>query len=107
MGGGEQSKINRVSGHVDSRLAVALESEGYEELFNLFSALSPSQIDHEIRSLSFADPTNNFLKKFLTHIASKLETKTDYELANAYLSIFLNIHEQVILEPNSSHEQAQ
>jgi len=100
----KQEVISTIS-HADA-LCMALDNDGHQEMFDLFERYSPSQIDRELRSLTLDENDQELgktrLLKFLTKISEKLATKTDYELCNAYLSIFLNIHEDWILEENST-----
>lgn len=101
----KQEVITTIS-HADA-LCIALEADGHQDMFDLFERYSPSQIDRELRSLTLDENDQelgkNRLLKFLNKISEKLATKTDYELCNAYLSVFLNIgREFKILTVNTS-----
>lgn len=53
--------------------------------------MGPSAIDSEIRSLPTLE-TSNLLAQFLTAMCHSLETRRNYEVAQAYLGLFLKIH---------------
>ena len=126
------ASLSGVSAVGETRLGRVLMNQDEKDeksLFDFFEKLTPSQIDSELRSLIVYDDikenegdddddnnsatknlitTKNItlLTNFLTFIKQKLISKTDYELANSYLAIFLNIHEDYILNqkvaPSSS-----
>ncbi|CAG8562427.1 22829_t:CDS:10, partial [Racocetra persica] len=67
----------------------------YTEFFNYAKTLNPSAIDFELRTLSL---DNNFedLTFFLDAIKSRLKSKKDFELVQAYLNHFLKIYGDII-----------
>ncbi|CAG8647186.1 26118_t:CDS:10 [Gigaspora margarita] len=67
----------------------------YTEFFNYAKTLNPSAIDFELRTLSL---DNNFedLRVFLDAIKSRLKSKKDFELVQAYLNHFLKIYGDII-----------
>ncbi|CAG8520768.1 16389_t:CDS:10 [Dentiscutata erythropus] len=67
----------------------------YSEFFNYAKTLNPSAIDFELRTLSL---DNNFedLRFFLDAIKSRLKSKKDFELVQAYLNHFLKIYGDII-----------
>lgn len=59
--------------------------------------MGPSAIDIELRSLSIEmGGSISLLEKFLQFILNLLMTKANFELANAYLALLLNIHGDTI-----------
>ncbi|RIB16195.1 Utp21 specific WD40 associated putative domain-containing protein [Gigaspora rosea] len=72
----------------------------YAEFFNFAKTLNPSAIDFELRTLSL---DNNFedLRVFLDAIKSRLKSKKDFELVQAYLNHFLKIYGDII---SGNHE---
>jgi U3 small nucleolar RNA-associated protein 21 len=59
-------------------------------------SLSPSAIDLEIRSFTI-DPELSLLNYYLDAIYYMLQTRKNFELAQAWLSVFLNIHGDLIV----------
>lgn len=70
--------------------------------------MGPSAIDVELRwldvSIAISDVSDAerekpvLLKHFIRAITQQLETKVDYELCQAYLSLFLKIHSETIMK---------
>lgn len=71
-------------------------------------SLSPSAIDLEIRSFTI-DGELTLLNYFLDAILYMLNTRKNFELAQAWLSVFLNIHGDLIVAnpTNPIHEKLQ
>ncbi len=64
--------------------------------------LGPSAIDVEIRSMSLdMGGTVELLEKFLQFILYSLSTRNNFELANAYLALFLKVHGDAISNEKS------
>jgi len=63
---------------------------------NQLKTFSPSAIDLEIRALSF---DNNFedLHLILRFILNQLQSKQNFDIIQAVLHIFLNIHMEIII----------
>ncbi|CAG8455276.1 13892_t:CDS:10 [Ambispora leptoticha] len=72
------------------------DSGDYSEFFNYLKTLNPSGIDFELRSMNL---DNNFqdLQLFLDAIESRLKSKKDFELCQAYLNHFLRIYGDIII----------
>jgi U3 small nucleolar RNA-associated protein 21 len=63
------------------------------ELLNDLKEMSPSNIDVEMRSMSFdMGGTSELLEHFLQFILYSLTTRRDFELINSYLGLFLKIN---------------
>lgn len=65
----------------------AVQSDDYTPFFNHFKTLSPSTADIEIRSLNPAE-----LVPFVSALTYQLKQKRDYELVQAWMSVFLRVH---------------
>lgn len=65
-------------------------------------ALPPSAADLELRSLSVGDSaddeSSNELLHFIRALTSRLAARRDYELAQAWMAVFLRLHFDVIME---------
>ncbi|KAG0053816.1 hypothetical protein BGZ90_006129 [Linnemannia elongata] len=68
----------------------------YSDFFDHLKTLNPSAVDFELRSMSLdndlAEP-----RYFLEAIECLLQQKRDFELAEAYLNLFLKIHGDVLV----------
>ncbi|XP_059865018.1 WD repeat-containing protein 36 isoform X2 [Delphinus delphis] len=87
------------------KLEEALVNNKYEAALNLLKELGPSGIETELRSLSpDCGGSVEVMKSFLKMIRMMLDKKRDFELAQAYLALFLKLHlkmlpsEPVLLE---------
>ncbi|TVY80487.1 U3 small nucleolar RNA-associated protein 21-like protein [Lachnellula suecica] len=71
------------------------ESGDYTPFITHLKTLSPSAADLEIRSLSPGtedDSSTNELIDFVQALTSRLQQKRDYELVQAWMSVFLRLH---------------
>jgi U3 small nucleolar RNA-associated protein 21 len=108
----------------NSEFLNALESDSFQDLFDLFEKYSASRIDRELRSLVIEEignvkaSTDNMeeveetrktgalrLEQYLSQILGKLKSRMDYEVCNAYLAVFLNVHEDWMLECGSADNE--
>ncbi|KAF9923847.1 hypothetical protein FBU30_006106 [Linnemannia zychae] len=68
----------------------------YSDFFDHLKTLNPSAVDFELRSMSLdndlAEP-----RYFLEAIECLLQQKRDFELAEAYLNLFLKIHGDILV----------
>ncbi|XP_026956003.1 WD repeat-containing protein 36 isoform X2 [Sagmatias obliquidens] len=87
------------------KLEEGLVNNKYEAALNLLKELGPSGIETELRSLSpDCGGSVEVMKSFLKMIRMMLDKKRDFELAQAYLALFLKLHlkmlpsEPVLLE---------
>ncbi|KAJ8791217.1 hypothetical protein J1605_020657 [Eschrichtius robustus] len=87
------------------KLEEGLVNNKYEAALNLLKELGPSGIETELRSLSpDCGGSVEVMKSFLKMIGMMLDKKRDFELAQAYLALFLKLHlkmlpsEPVLLE---------
>ncbi|RUS31073.1 Utp21 specific WD40 associated putative domain-containing protein [Jimgerdemannia flammicorona] len=72
------------------------EKRDYTAFFNYLESLNPSAIDFEIRSMSLEDDLSE-LQYFLEALESQLKTRRKFELVQAYLNVFLNVHGDLIV----------
>ncbi|KAF9904676.1 hypothetical protein EC991_002423 [Linnemannia zychae] len=105
--GAEDSKMIRMSmlqpetvfmtllkrGHTSSSSS---DEKDYSDFFDHLKTLNPSAVDFELRSMSLdndlAEP-----RYFLEAIECLLRQKRDFELAEAYLNLFLKIHGDLLV----------
>ncbi|XP_035583712.1 WD repeat-containing protein 36 isoform X2 [Zalophus californianus] len=87
------------------KLEEGLVNNKYEAALNLLKELGPSGIETELRSLSpDCGGSVEVMQSFLKMIEMMLDRKRDFELAQAYLALFLKLHlkmlpsEPVLLE---------
>ncbi|KAK6627753.1 hypothetical protein RUM44_010232 [Polyplax serrata] len=73
-------------------------AEGFRQVFEKLKCMGPSMIDHEINSLGSADEdlVTRLLSQFMKMIKFAMESKFDYELAQAYFGLFLKVHGETI-----------
>ncbi|KAI7904599.1 Utp21 specific WD40 associated putative domain-containing protein [Cokeromyces recurvatus] len=93
----EYSKLLR-TGHASDKK--------YQQFVDYAKSLSPSAIDLELRSFTI-DTELSLLNYFVEAILYMLNTRKNFELAQAWLSVFLNIHGDLIVSnpTNSIHEK--
>lgn len=118
----EQSRISKIrsitstSSPFTTLLHSASETKHYEPFITHLSSLSPAAADVEIRSLSPALDTDepssinppfnqnqSELTLFVRALTARLRQKHDYELVNAWMTVFLKVHgESVVEDPGLS-----
>lgn len=76
-------------------LTVLLDQEFVEHL----KSLSPSSADLELRSLAIGDGSEdtNELLHFIRALTSRLEARRDYELTQAWMTVFLRLHFDLVM----------
>ena len=91
------------------RLAAESAEGDYAEFFDYLKGLTPSSADLEIRSLVSLD----HLELFLRALVARLRSNRDYEAIQAFMSVFLTVHGDVLManeelrEPIEELRQAQ
>lgn len=76
------------------KLEEGLLNNQYEAALNLLKELGPSGIETELRNLSPDDGGSvEVMRSFLNMIEMMLDRKRDFELAQAYLALFLKVSE--------------
>ncbi|KAG2180209.1 hypothetical protein INT43_003998 [Umbelopsis isabellina] len=92
-----------------TRLLRAGHEEGgnYTAFISYLKTLNPSGIDFEIRSMSL-DSELTLLNYYLEAMEYQLKTRRDFELVQAWLSAFLNVHGDIIVaNPGSITDRLQ
>jgi U3 small nucleolar RNA-associated protein 21 len=79
------------------RLAQAQETSDYTPVLAHLSSLPPSAADIAIRTLDTTPPYDE-LRTFIEALASRLEERRDYELVQAWMSVFLRLHGDVVVQ---------
>ncbi|KAG0764980.1 hypothetical protein G6F33_002109 [Rhizopus arrhizus] len=75
-------------------------NQTYTDYVEYAKSLSPAAIDVELRSFTI-DPELTLLNYFLEAIVYMLKSRKNFELAQAWLSVFLNIHGDLIISNTS------
>ncbi|CAO3687020.1 unnamed protein product [Rhizopus stolonifer] len=75
-------------------------NQTYIEFVEYAKSLSPSAIDVELRSFT-VDAELTLLNYFLEAVVYMLNSRKNFELAQAWLSVFLNIHGDLIISNTS------
>ncbi|EGX94746.1 WD repeat containing protein 36 [Cordyceps militaris CM01] len=92
----EQARLEEV---FSSKLQLGVESGNYEVFIDHLKRLSPSSADLELRSLSIgsgSDDTNELLH-FIRALTYRLKSRRDYELNQAWMTVFLRLHFDLVL----------
>ncbi|BGP02493.1 putative WD-repeat protein [Rhodotorula toruloides ATCC 204091] len=75
------------------RLTSEKKDGNYQSFFEYLKALSPSNVDLEIRSLS----TIPHLEAFLHALLARLRSHRDFEACQTFLAVFLRIHGDILI----------
>ncbi|KAI8323790.1 YVTN repeat-like/Quino protein amine dehydrogenase [Martensiomyces pterosporus] len=93
----ERTKVSTVS--AQSGLARVLyrtqQTMAHGAVFDYLKELNPSAVDLEIRTLPLDDDLRA-IKSFIQATTSQLKSKRDFELAQAYLQVFLGVFADII-----------
>ncbi|KAI0553337.1 WD domain-containing protein [Xylaria curta] len=85
-----------------SNLRSGTASGNYDGFIEHLKALAPATADLELRSLSPNDSDDsNELLHFIRALTSRLKARRDYELTQAWMTVFLRLHFDVIIESNT------
>jgi U3 small nucleolar RNA-associated protein 21 len=91
------TKNTNAGSRFTSLLRAGCISGDFEPFFFEMKSLNPSRLEIEIRSL---DPQVNGgqseLSAFVMALCTRLASKKDFELANAWMAVFLRIHSDVV-----------
>jgi U3 small nucleolar RNA-associated protein 21 len=77
-------------------LAQASETSNYAPILTHLSSLPPSAADVAIRTLSTVTPYTE-LQTFMQALTARLQERKDYELVQAWMSVFLRLHGDIIV----------
>ena len=78
-------------------LALASQTQKYSPLLGHLASLPPSAADVAIRTLDSMPPYTEF-QTFIQALTAKLEERKDYELVQAWMSVFLRLHGDTIVK---------
>ncbi|XP_078034603.1 WD repeat-containing protein 36 [Augochlora pura] len=82
-----------------SKALLYVKDDKFEEVVDKLKQMSPTSIDFEIQSLSVDEKTTEILLlQFMKMIHYMMAKKMDFELAQAYLSVYLKWHGAAIAE---------
>ncbi|KAK9408363.1 WD repeat-containing protein 36 [Crotalus adamanteus] len=99
---GQQSKVVNLGilaqkSEFHLQLEEALKSSNYKSPLDILKDMGPSNIEIELRGLSpDGGGSIEVMQSFLRMIEAMLNTKCDFELAQAYLALFLKLHFKII-----------
>ncbi|XP_062334077.1 WD repeat-containing protein 36 [Osmerus eperlanus] len=89
------------------QLESAVVSNNYEDPISLLKEMGPSGIDTEFRGLGpDMGGDVSVLRGFLGMVASMLDSHRDFDLAQAYLALFLKLHLRVLSQNQELIEEA-
>ena len=81
---------------------LSAENDQFNDVVEKLKSMGPSSIDFEIQSLTSDEKTSDtLLLRFMKMIHHVMEMKTDFELSQAYLGVFLKWHGTTIAETES------
>ncbi|KAI1298049.1 WD repeat domain-containing protein [Xylaria venustula] len=84
------------------RLRAGAASGNYDDFIEHLKTLAPATADLELRSLSPGeDDDSNELLQFIRALTSRLRARRDYELTQAWMTVFLRLHFDLIIENNN------
>ncbi|KAL2137837.1 hypothetical protein VTI28DRAFT_8011 [Corynascus sepedonium] len=86
-----------------SKLLACGASGDYTEFLEHLKSLGPSAADLELRSLSVGDggDESNELLHFIRALTSRLAARRDYELTQAWMTVFLRLHFDLVMANES------
>jgi U3 small nucleolar RNA-associated protein 21 len=79
------------------RLTFAAETHDYTPILSYLASLPPSAADVAIRTLDTMSPYTE-LRTFIEALTARLQERRDYELVQAWMSVFLRLHGDVIVK---------
>lgn len=82
---------------VQTKFQTKLNESDFEGALLALSVMNPSSVDLEIRNLSRSNEMLEF-RLFLQMICNQLRLKTNFELVQAYLALFLKVHSDILCQ---------
>ncbi|EPY49916.1 U3 snoRNP-associated protein Utp21 [Schizosaccharomyces cryophilus OY26] len=89
---------------VTTRFSELLHGGDGDAFFEYLKTLPPAKTDLEIRSLEAYPPYEEFIL-FIKSMTSRLASRRDFELVQAYMAVFIKAHEDVLLSSDSPEEK--
>ena len=93
---GSRSSAATSTNEFTRRLAYAAETYDYTGPLSYLASLPPSAADVAIRTLDTMPPYTE-LRTFIQGLTSRLQERRDYELVQAWMSVFLRLHGDVVV----------
>ncbi|CBX99958.1 hypothetical protein IAQ61_002826 [Plenodomus lingam] len=81
-------------------LSQAARTTSYTPLLTYLSSLPPSAADVAIRTLNAEEPYTE-LRTFIEALSARLKERRDYELVQAWMSVFLRLHGDTLVKDQS------
>ncbi|KAL4778750.1 Utp21 specific WD40 associated putative domain-containing protein [Aspergillus varians] len=99
------SKGTDVGSRFTSLLQAGYLSGNFDSFFFELKSLTPARLELEIRSLGHqAGEDRSELSAFVLALSDRLASKRDFDLANAWMAVFLRIHSDVVAACSESSE---
>ncbi|KAH7138910.1 Utp21 specific WD40 associated putative domain-containing protein [Dendryphion nanum] len=92
-----RSSASTATSEFTRQLKLASETSRYASLITHLSSLNPSAADIAIRTIDTEEPYTE-MQTFMHALTDRLEERKDYELVQAWMSVFLRIHGDVIVK---------
>ncbi|XP_020893453.1 WD repeat-containing protein 36 isoform X2 [Exaiptasia diaphana] len=93
--------------HFQRILVQSSNSKNYEPLMAYLKDMGPSGIEMELRLLApVAGGDIMLIEKFMEFLLIQITTRKDFELAEAYMSLFLKLHGSIIVSHSELLEEA-
>ncbi|KAI5868447.1 WD domain-containing protein [Durotheca rogersii] len=93
---------NRVEQAFTRKLQAGAVGGNFDEFIEYLKSLAPATADLELRSLTPGDSDDsNELLHFIRALTSRLMTRRDYELTQAWMTVFLRLHFDLILQSDA------
>jgi U3 small nucleolar RNA-associated protein 21 len=87
---------------IQTQFQSKLNESDFAGALHALSIMNPSAVDMEIRNLSRSNEMLEF-KLFVQMICSQLRLKTNFELVQAYLALFLKVHGDILCQDVELH----
>jgi U3 small nucleolar RNA-associated protein 21 len=94
---GSRSAAASSTSEFTRHLALASQTAQYTPLLKYLSSLPPSAADIAIRTLDTTEPYTE-LRTFIEALTARLRERRDYELVQAWMSVFLRLHGDTIVK---------
>ncbi|KAL4811574.1 Utp21 specific WD40 associated putative domain-containing protein [Aspergillus unguis] len=100
-------KSNNAGSRFTSLLREGCESGDFNLFFSEVKSLTPAKLELEIRSLDLqVRGDQSEMSAFILALSDLLASKRDFELANAWMTVFLKIHSDVVAACSDSDNAA-
>ncbi|KAL2834532.1 Utp21 specific WD40 associated putative domain-containing protein [Aspergillus cavernicola] len=97
------SKFSKTSSRFTALLEAGCFSGDFGSFFDEMKSMTPAKLDLEIRSLDpKAQGDQSELSVFVLALTNRLASRRDFELANAWMAVFLRIHSDVVASCSES-----